>query len=39
MKREADLGYGSNESLGSDAAEMGRLLGAYSRTILASSFS
>jgi len=29
-----DLGYGSNSALSEDAAEVGRLLGSYARTLL-----
>jgi hypothetical protein len=34
-----DLGYGSNPELIEEAAEVGRLLGAYARTLLAPSSS
>ena len=33
LKLAADLGYVSSESLGEDVAEVGRLLGAYARSL------
>jgi hypothetical protein len=32
-----DLGYSSDSALGEDAAEVGRLLGSYARTLLSPS--